>query len=115
MTSIWTVRGSNTLLGVLFIALGAAFFAQSYFGLGFRNWWALFILIPAVFAFSTAYYAWKAGHTTTATSQAAIGLVITTVAAIFLLDIAWRLAWPFLFLEAGIGLLLPRLASGKVP
>jgi hypothetical protein len=110
-----TVRGGNTWLGLTLIALGAAFFAQSYFGLGFRNWWALFILIPAVFAFSTAYYAWKSAHVTTATSQAAIGLVFATVAAIFLIDVPWRLAWPLLFIVAGIGLLLPRLAGGRVP
>jgi hypothetical protein len=112
---MWYVRGSNTWLGIMLIALGAAFFAQSYFGLGFRNWWALFILIPAVFSFGTAYYAWKSGHMSMATSQGTLALVFTTIAAIFLLDVPWRLAWPFLFIATGVGLLLPRLITGKVP
>jgi hypothetical protein len=112
---MWNVRMGNTWLGVTLIALGAAFFIQSYFGFGFRNWWALFILIPAIAAFSTGWYAWKAGHTATATSQFTIGLVVASVAAIFLLDIPWRLAWPVLFIVAGIGLLFPRLAGSRAP
>jgi hypothetical protein len=110
---VWNVR--NEWLGVALIALGVAFFAGSYFGYELRNWWALFILIPAVGAFSTAWYAWQRGSSETATSQATLGLVLTAIAAIFLVNIPWRLAWPVLFIVAGVGLLLPRLAGRRVP
>jgi len=110
---MWNVR--NEWLGVALIALGVVFFAGSYFGYELRNWWALFILIPAVGSLSTAWYAWKAGHMSAATSQLTLGLVMVSVAAIFLVDMPWRLAWPVLFIVAGLGLLLPRLASGRAP
>jgi putative effector of murein hydrolase len=110
---MWNLR--NEWLGVALIALGVAFFAGSYFGYDLRNWWALFILIPAVGAFGTAWYSWKAGRMATATSQLTLGLVLASVAAIFLVGMPWRLAWPALFIVAGLGLLLPRLASGRVP
>ena len=58
---MWNVRMGNTWLGAALIALGVAFFAGSYFGYELRNWWALFILIPAVGAFGGAWYAWQHG------------------------------------------------------
>jgi hypothetical protein len=110
---MWNLR--NEWLGVALIALGVAFFAGSYFGFELRNWWALFILIPTVGAFGTAWYAWRAGRTATATSQLTLGLVLASVAAIFLVDMPWRFAWPVLFIAAGLGLLIPRFASGRAP
>ena len=112
---MWNMRIGNTWLGVALIALGVAFFAGSYFGYELRNWWALFILIPAVGAFSGAWYAWQHGSSAGVASQIMVGLVLTTVAAIFLVDMPWRLAWPVLFIVAGLGLLVPRLARGPRP
>ena len=110
---MWNVR--NEWLGFALIALGVVFFAGAYFGYELRNWWALFILIPAIAALNTGWYQWKAGRTVAATSQITTGLVIASVAAIFLVDMPWRLAWPVLFIVAGVGMLLPRLAGGRAP
>ena len=112
---MWNVRMGNTWLGVTLIVVGAAFLAGSYFGYELRNWWAIFFVIPAVGALSTAWYAWQRGDGATATSQATIGLVFSAIAAIFLTDLPWRLAWPLIFIAAGLGLLLPRLARGRAP
>jgi len=107
----WNMR--NEWLGVALIALGVVLFAGAYFGYELHNWWALFILIPAVGQLSAAWYSWKAGHVASATSMATVGLVLAAVAAIFIVDLPWRLAWPVLLVVAGVGLLLPRLLGSR--
>jgi hypothetical protein len=43
---------SNGWFGVALIALGMLFLVQNYLGYELRNWWALFILIPAIGSFA---------------------------------------------------------------
>jgi hypothetical protein len=42
------------LPGMILILLGGIFLAQNYFGATLHNWWALFILIPAIGTLTTA-------------------------------------------------------------
>jgi hypothetical protein len=98
--------------GIALIALGLIFLVQNYLGLELRNWWALFILIPATAALSSAYYTWRAGNTAAAAGSLTMGLVFVAIAAIFLLELPWRLAWPVLLVVAGLGLILPQLVRG---
>ena len=95
--------------GIALIALGLVFFAGNYFGFELRNWWALFILIPAAGALSSAYYTWRAGNSAAAAGSLMIGLVFVAIAGIFLLELPWRLAWPVLLIVAGLGIILPQL------
>jgi hypothetical protein len=89
------------------------FLVQNALGYELRNWWALFILVPALAALSAAYQSWRAGNTPAAAGSFTVGLVILAVATIFLLDLPWRLAWPVLIIIAGFGLLLPQLRRGR--
>ena len=96
------------LPGIILIALGAIFLVENYFGTTLRNWWALFILIPAVSTLSVAYGHWRDGDTGAATGPliAGVGFVFLTVA--FLLDLPIGQLWPVFLIIAGLGLLVGR-------
>ncbi|HMN62375.1 MAG TPA: hypothetical protein PJ988_18560 [Anaerolinea sp.] len=47
-------KRNRVVFGVILILLGGLFLLQQYTHFDFRNWWALFILIPAFGAFTSA-------------------------------------------------------------
>ena len=98
--------------GVILIALGIIFLLQN-FGLPvLDNWWALFILLPAVGAFGNAWRDYQnAGGRLTASARWSliVGLILTIVTAIFLFNLNWGLLGPVLIILAGLGLLLNAL------
>lgn len=105
---------SNIWLGVALIALGLLFLVQNYLGYELRNWWALFILIPAVGAFGAAYSVWRGhGSTTAAASSLTMGILFTAVAAIFLLELPWGRVWPVFIILAGLGMLLTNAVTRR--
>jgi len=105
-------RGGQLWFAVVLIALGVIFLVQNYTGVELGNWWALFILIPASGALAAAWAAWRAGMHPVAVSGPLVGgLVMLTVAAIFLLELQWSRVWPVFLILAGIGALLPSLLT----
>jgi hypothetical protein len=111
---MWSSGWSGAWLGVALIAIGLLFLVQNYLGYELRNWWALFILIPAYGSFTAAWYSWR-NHQTGygAASSFTMGIVFTAVAAIFLLDLPWSRVWPIFIILAGIGMLLPALVGRR--
>jgi hypothetical protein len=74
-----------------------------------QNWWALFILIPALGSFGTAWGMARAagGHFgMRARGAFIVGLGLTLVTAMFLLNLNWTVLGPALLLLAGLGLLI---------
>ena len=105
---------SNSWLGIALIAMGVVFLVQNYLGYELRNWWALFILIPAVGSFTSAWYTWRNGYGTyAAAGSLTMGIVFTAVAAIFLLELPWGRVWPIFIILAGVGMLLPSLVRRR--
>ena len=51
--------GSPGWLGFILIILGFLFLAQQFGNFSFQNWWALFILIPALSAFGSGFNMWQ--------------------------------------------------------
>ena len=99
---------SGAWLGVALIAMGLIFLVQNYLGYELRNWWALFILIPAVGSFTSAWYAWRNGENVAAAAGSfSMGIVFTAVALVFLLDLPWGRIWPIFIILAGLGMLIP--------
>ena len=98
---------------VVLIALGLIFLAQNMTGFAWGNWWALFILIPAGFACARAWQAYQAaGRLTREASGPFVGgLVLTTVALIFLFELSWGLLWPVFLILGGIAVLLGALGN----
>jgi hypothetical protein len=101
----WIAGGVLILLGVVFIVRNIA-------GLSLGNWWALFILIPAIGSLMTAFrmYERNGRHFTSASRGPLIGgLVLLAVTAIFLFNLEWGKVWPLILILVGLGLLLTSL------
>lgn len=102
--------GQPWLGGLILIALGVIFLLQNFSGFQFRNWWALFILIPAIGSLGTAWsLAQRAGRLNRAARSALFsGLVLLAITAIFLfeMNLNWSLIWPVLLIVIGLGMLI---------
>lgn len=94
--------------GIVLIALGLIFLFDNAFGVELDNWWALFILIPAVANLNRAWQRYRRAGRWTSSARSALtgGLLISTVALIFLFDLSWNLFWPTLLIVLGVGILL---------
>lgn len=105
--------------GFILVFLGVVFLFQQLglVGRGF-NWWAIFILIPALGALSTAWALYRRSKRFDAAVRSSLGggLVILTVALMFLFDFDWGVWWPLMLIAPGIALLLTSLPeAGRQP
>lgn len=101
--------GGALVGGAALIAFGVIIMLQHMGLIQLHNWWALFILIPALGSFATAYGAYRTngGHLNSMARGSIIGgLVFTAIAAAFLFNLNSSLFWPVLLILAGIGLLI---------
>jgi len=102
-------RGSSWIAGIILVVLGGIFLLQNMGSYRFplQNWWALFILIPAVGAFDTAFRTYRHEGTFTATARGSllVGIVLTLVTAAFVFNISWTYFGPALIILAGLGIL----------
>ncbi len=104
--------GGAWIGGTVLIILGVVFLLQNLGAFALENWWALFILIPAVGSFGNAWreYQGAGGYLTPSARGSMIGgLVLTMVAAIFLFNLNWGLLGPILIILAGTAILLNAL------
>jgi hypothetical protein len=81
----------------------------------FRNWWAIFILIPAV---SSLTRVWNEAQThgrlsSSTTGELIWGLVLVMVALTFLFGLAWSLVLPILLILAGLSFLITAIAANR--
>ncbi len=100
--------GGAWIVGAVLIVVGA-FLLLPNFGLAApTNWWALFILIPAVACLAAS---WRivtgAGSAVAAVGPFLVGLVLlgVTVAFLFELTLNWGLIGPLVLIVLGVGLL----------
>ncbi|NTU54627.1 MAG: hypothetical protein HGA79_00075 [Anaerolineales bacterium] len=102
-------RGSSWIAGIILVVLGGIFLLQNMGSYRFplQNWWALFILIPAVGAFDTAFRTYRREGTFTAPARGSllVGIVLTLVTAAFVFNISWTYFGPALIILAGLGIL----------
>ena len=99
----------------LLIVVGLVLLAQNFGISTLNNWWALFILIPAVGALANAWRAYSAagGHLTGSARGSLIGgLILLMVTAVFLFNLNWSLLGPILIILAGAGLLINTMLPG---
>jgi hypothetical protein len=100
-------RPYGWIVGVILILLGATFLLQNL-GLPFLpNWWALFILIPSFWAYVAALDTYQDNGRLTrgGASSLTVGILLTILAFIFLLNLNTSLYWPILLLVGGLVLL----------
>lgn len=96
------------IAGVVFIMAGIGFLLGRSFGVGFDNWWALFILIPAFTSFGRAWQGYQhKGQLDQGSSGALMGgMFMLLIASIFLFGLSWSLLWPVVLIMIGVGALL---------
>ena len=105
---------SGWIVGAVLILIGLAFLLQNLGLPILQNWWALFILIPAIGSLVTAWNIYQNnGHRFTAAVRWPLfsGLIITAVAVIFLFNISFGVYWPVLLIAAGLLILFNGLFS----
>ena len=96
-------------MGGVLIVLGVFFIIQHVAGFTLNNWWALFILIPAIGSLVTSFQMYvKNDRRFTAASRGPLigGLLLVALSAVFLFGIPWAWAWPLFVILAGLGILL---------
>jgi cation transport ATPase len=93
--------------GAILILLGVVFLLQNM-GIPFLvNWWALFILIPAFWAYNAAWdiYQDNGRLTRGGAGSLTVGILLTILALVFLLNLDIGLFWPVLLIVGGLVLL----------
>jgi hypothetical protein len=109
--------GASWLIGFLFIAIGTLFLlANAGIIPALTNWWALFMLLPAVGVLSAALGAYRrnGGHWTPEVTGLLVGgLLFVALTAVFLFGLNYGLLVPLFLIAAGMLLLAgPVLSRG---
>ena len=109
--------GVSWLIGFFFIAIGTLFLlANAGIIPAFANWWALFMLLPAVGVLSAALGAYRrnGGHWTPEVAGLLVGgLLFVGLTAVFLFGLDYGLLVPLFLIAAGLLLLAgPVLSRG---
>lgn len=99
---------SSTTGGLILIAIGTFFLLSQVTGFYIHNWWALFILIPAVMKLNEAWQSYRANGRLREETRSAFlgGILLAMVATFFLFNLSWSLFWPLILILLGVGALL---------
>ena len=92
----------------MLILIGVVFLVRNISGLSLDNWWALFILIPAITSLGNAWRTYRSSdrHSSAVRGSLVGGLMMLVVAMIFLFELDWGMIWPVFLIIAGLGGLL---------
>jgi len=110
--------GLTWVAGILLILLGLAFLMENLgtFSLPLDNWWALFVLIPALGAFDKAWQSYRqTGNQLTPVVGGSLlaGFVLLVVTAVLLFNLNWGIFGPILIILVGIGIVVNFMLPGK--
>ena len=110
--------GGNWVAGLILILLGGVFLTRNMgmFDFPLKNWWALFLLMPAIGCLSASVRAYQeAGNrfNTAARASLFIGIMLSFVTIMFLFDISWTFVGPVMIILAGCGILLNYMLGNK--
>jgi hypothetical protein len=99
--------GGAWIGGVILIGLGLIFLLQNTGALYLQNWWALFILLPALGSFGASYTEYRTSGRFNARARGSLvaGLVFTAIASVFLFNLNVSLLLPLILIVAGVGIL----------
>jgi hypothetical protein len=98
---------ANWVPGIILIAIGVIFLFTNLTGFHLDNWWALFIMIPAVKNFGSAWGSYQRHGRFTKSARGSItgGMILTLIASAFLFNLNWGLVWPFFLIIGGVAAL----------
>ena len=100
--------GSNTVLAIVLMVVGAGLLLSNVTGVSFDNWWVFFMFIPALAMLKAVWGDYQANGRVTSKSSGALiaSLSIFTAAFIFLFDLNWGNMWPIGLIIGGLSVLL---------
>ena len=103
-----TSHRDNWIWGLALILMGGLFLLQNFSAFHLNNWWAVFILIPAVGSFSTAWRHYRDSGRFNARARNSLfgGMILGLVALLFLLNLDIGHWWPIFLVLAGLGMIL---------
>lgn len=110
-------RNGAVIGGVVLLLIGTYFLLQTMGvlrGINFPgNWWAFFILIPAIASGSQALQAYnRSGEVTEQVrNQGIFALIMFVVAGVFLFNLNWGNIWPIFLIIGGVAVLLGAVAG----
>lgn len=110
-------KTSSAVWGVILIIGGIILFTQQFGLLGPRyNWWALFILIPALASLGGAFTAFQQTGKFNAAVRSGLGgsIVLLTLTFMFLFGLDWAIWWPLMVLAGGLSIFLEGLGGKEV-
>ncbi len=98
---------ANWVPGIILIAIGVIFLFTNLTGFSLNNWWALFILIPAVKNFGSAWGSYQRHGRFTKSARGSLtgGMILSLIASAFLFNLDWGLIWPIFLIIGGISAL----------
>ncbi len=98
----------GSFVGVILIAVGVILILQNLYSFPLRNWWALFILIPAAGSLATAWGLFTRGGVfgPAVIGPFIAGIVLLAVTAAFLFELNWTILGPVLLILIGVGALV---------
>jgi hypothetical protein len=90
--------------GAFLILLGIIFLLQNMGMPILANWWALFILIPAFWSFIAAWnmYQYSDRLTRGVAGSLTLGILLTLLSLVSLVNLAVGLFWPLLLIVGGV-------------
>ena len=101
-------QGAPWIGGLILIGLGLMFLLQNFGVMLPHNWWAIFLLVPAAFAFSGAWSTYQNnGHEVTTRVRGALigGAILTLLAITFFLGFDLGKFWPVILIVIGLAVL----------
>lgn len=107
---MWSGRNA-WIGGVVLVVLGVVFLLQNFDLFDLDNWWALFILIPALGAFATAWSTYRRSGRWSAAARGEVitGVVLTLLSLAFLFSLDFGSIWPVFLILGGLSLLVNAL------
>jgi len=101
-------EGNGWAVGAILVLLGLIMLGQNMNVFTLKNWWALFILLPALGSLGTAWRLFQAdgGRLSRHARNALIaGLLLAGLSGMFLFGLNWTWVGPVLLMLAGIAIL----------
>lgn len=95
--------------GLVLIGIGVVFLLTNLTDFQLNNWWALFILIPAISSLGNAVRVYRSNDGRLGKDGRGSligGLILLFVTAAFLFSWDWGAIWPFFLIIGGLGLLM---------
>lgn len=108
-------KASIPWAGIILVILGIVFLLRQFNVYVLSNWWALFILAAALGTLSSSWTAWRKNGRFDSSARSALGggLVILTLALMFLFDLRWAIYWPLMLIAFGLSIFLSSIPDRK--